>query len=222
MNPGDNWIFGLVGAGGFGREIMSAVESSLAISTGVDVQQRIYFVESNPRSSIVNGIRCISEENFFQVPAERRLFNVAISNSATRRAIAEGWIERGAEPVAIRAQTARVLSNNDVQEGAILCEFSTVTSNSRIGKFFQCNIYSYVAHDCVIGDYVTFAPNVHCNGNVVIGDHAYVGTGAIIRQGTREKPIVIGAGATVGMGAVVTRDVPPDATVIGNPARPLR
>lgn len=124
--------------------------------------------------------------------------------------------------MAIRAQTARVLSNNDVQEGAILCEFSTVTSNSRIGKFFQCNIYSYVAHDCVIGDYVTFAPNVHCNGNVVIGDHAYVGTGAIIRQGTREKPIVIGAGATVGMGAVVTRDVPPDATVIGNPARPLR
>ena len=78
-----------------------------------------------------------------------------------------------------------------------------------------------VYHDCVIGDFVTFAPSVHCNGNVHIHDHAYIGTGAILRQGTPDKPLTIGAGAIVGMGAVVTKDVPPGVTVIGNPARPL-
>ena len=82
------------------------------------------------------------------------------------------------------------------------------------------NIYAYIAHDCVIGDYVTFAPNVHCNGNVHVHDHAYIGTGAIIKQGTTSKPLVIGEGAVVGMGAVVTKDVPPFTTVIGNPAKP--
>ena len=74
----------------------------------------------------------------------------------------------------------------------------------------------------MIGDYVTFAPNVQCNGSVVIEDNVYVGTGAIIRQGTPTKPIVIGQGAIVGMGAVVTKSIPAFETVIGNPAQPMK
>ena len=73
----------------------------------------------------------------------------------------------------------------------------------------------------MIGDFVTFAPGVMCNGNVHIDDHAYIGTGAILKQGTPDKPLRIGRGAVVGMGAVVTKDVAPGETVIGNPARPM-
>ena len=94
-----------------------------------------------------------------------------------------------------------------------------LTSNLSIGKFFHCNIYSYVAHGCVVGDFVTLAPGVMLNGNVRVEDHAYIGTGAIIKQGTPQNPLVIGKGAVVGMGAVVTKDVEPYTTVIGNPAR---
>lgn len=74
----------------------------------------------------------------------------------------------------------------------------------------------------MIGNFVTFAPNVHCNGRVVIEDHAYIGTGAIIRHGSPDRPIVIGEGAVVGMGSVVTKSVAPYTTVFGNPAKPLR
>ena len=45
---------------------------------------------------------------------------------------------------------------------------------------------------------------------------ASIGSGAVILGG-----VTIGAGATVGAGAVVARDVPPGATVVGNPAREL-
>ena len=73
----------------------------------------------------------------------------------------------------------------------------------------------------MIGDFVTFAPGVQCNGNIVIEDHAYIGAGAVIKQGKPGQPLIIGRGAVVGMGAVVTKSVAAGATVVGNPARPL-
>ena len=118
-------------------------------------------------------------------------------------------------------RAASVVQMDDVQlgEGAVLSPFVTLTSNIRIGKHFHANLYSYVEHDCVIGDFVTFAPGVKCNGNVVIEDHAYIGAGTVIKQGKPGQPLVIGRGAVVGMGAVVTKSVQPGLTVVGNPAR---
>lgn len=52
---------------------------------------------------------------------------------------------------------------------------------------------------------------------VTIGEDVWIGGGAIILPGW-----CIGDGAIVGAGAVVTRDVPEGATVVGNPARPMR
>ena len=92
-----------------------------------------------------------------------------------------------------------------IAEGSALSPFVSITSNIKIGKCFHANLYSYVEHDCIIGDFVTFALGVKCNGNIHIHDHAYIGAGAMIKQGTPDQPLVIGEGAIVGMGAVVTK-----------------
>ncbi|MCD4661777.1 MAG: hypothetical protein K8S26_17700 [Agrobacterium sp.] len=96
-----------------------------------------------------------------------------------------------------------------------------MTTNTVIGSFFYANSFCYVAHDCKIGDFVTFAAGVRCNGNVWIGNGAYIGAGAVIRDGSPSNPLTIGDGAIVGMGAVVTKSVPAFETVVGNPARPI-
>ena len=50
-----------------------------------------------------------------------------------------------------------------------------------------------------------------------VGKGAAIGVGAILMPGVK-----VGDGALVGAGSVVTRDVPPGATVVGNPAREIR
>lgn len=146
---------------------------------------------------------------------------IAISNGKIRCKIYNNLKSKKLNFVNIIHDTSIVSQNANIKEGAILCPFVTITSNANIGINFQANIYSYVAHDCIIGDNVTFAPAVKCNGNVIIQDNVYIGTGTIIHQGKRDNPLIIGANSQIAAGSVITKSVPPNSTFFGNPAIPL-
>lgn len=213
-------LYGIVGAGGFGREVMPVALDMLTIAhsaTGIE----IVFVVEYGNLSPVNGHRVITISEYL-ASRQEKYFNIAIADYQARERLAKTLIAGGALPFSIKALNSVCMRSNEIGEGAILCPFSTITSNVKIGRFFHANIYSYVAHDCQIGDFVTFAPNVHCNGRVTIEDYAYIGAGAIIKQGTDARPITVGRGAVVGMGSVVTKSVAPFATIVGNPAVPLK
>lgn len=213
-------IYGIIGAGGFGREVMPVARQMIAnLNDSNSKEYELVFVVENLKERIVvNGHKVIDESDFFTMESSKKYFNIAIADYKARERISKKMIDSNIQPFTIMASNAVIFDNNNIGEGAILCPFTTITSNAKVGRFFHSNIYSYVAHDCVIGDFVTFAPSVHCNGKVVIEDYAYIGTGVVIKQGTNERPIIIGKGSVVGMGAVVTKSVPPFTTVIGNPA----
>jgi sugar O-acyltransferase (sialic acid O-acetyltransferase NeuD family) len=186
-----------------------------------DSPPKLFFVDTVSQGEEINGIPLISEKDFFEFNCTRRIFNVAIGDPNLRETVVCKCLKNGAKPQTLQSSNTIIYDNNKINEGAIICAYSMITSNAKIGKFFHSNIYSYVAHDCIIGDYVTFAPNVHCNGNVHIHDRAYIGTGAVLKQGSAGDPLIIGEGAVIGMGAVVTKNVEPFSTVIGNPAKPF-
>lgn len=72
---------------------------------------------------------------------------------------------------------------------------------------------AHVAHDCVVGDRVTFANNATLGGHVVIGDFVFMGGLSAVHQFTR-----IGRYSFVGGGGVVTKDIIPYGSVWGNHA----
>jgi len=212
-------IYAVCGVGGCGRGVMPLVRKQVQL---LDIPlDRLVFVDDDQRYQTINGHKVITFSQFTEVEASEHNIVIAIANGNIRKIKAERCIKDGIRPLSVTASNVVIMDDVQIGEGAILSPFVTLTSNIRIGQHFQANIYSYVEHDCIIGDFVTFAPAVKCNGNIVIEDHAYIGAGAVIKQGKLGKPLVIGAGAYVGMGAVVTKSVPSGTTVVGNPAKKL-
>lgn len=209
----------IVGAGGFGREVLAVLEEQVARTANLH-GTRLLFVDDAKVGQTINGVEVVTAASYAALEGERQ-FVVAISDSEAREREVARLSSGGATPFTVVAANAIVSGHVSLREGAIMSPFTIISPNAAIGRHFHCNYHSYVAHDCVIGDFVTFAPGVKCNGGVVIEDHAYIGTGAVIKQAMPGRPLVIGRGAVIGMGAVVTKSVPPGATVVGNPARPL-
>ena len=201
---------GLCGTGGFAREV-----APLGVAqAGAD---GVCHLVLEPGEEAVNGLPVVLQDD---APAETAI-SITIADAGQRRRVDAAMRATGRFFASVVAPTCVFRGPSQIGEGAILCDHVVITANVVIGRHFQANLYSYVAHDCVIGDFVTLAPRVCVNGNTVIEDDVYVGTGAVLKQGTQEKPLRIGRGAVIGMGAVVTKDVPAGAVVVGNPARVL-
>ena len=209
-------VYGVYGASGFGKEVMPLIRNK--IKDG----DYLCFIDDSPNTETLNGIDVLTYLDFLQLDFNNKYVSIAIADSSLRELISQRLKENNVSILDIKAENVMIYDKVSIGPGSILCAFTTLTSNIKIGKFFHANLYSYVAHDCLIGDFVTFAPGVKCNGNVVIEDHAYIGTGAIIKQGSAIRPLTIGEGAVVGMGAVVTKSVKAGDVVIGNPAKSIK
>ena len=214
-------VFAVYGASGCGRSLMPVAVDQLQRLDGQENSQIVFIDDALDEDANVNGYTAMNYAKFKSIDSDDKFVLIAIANSSIRQKIADKLVQDGISLWTVRGTTTLIMDAVSIAAGAALSPFVTIAANVTIGKCFHANLYSYVEHDCVIGDYVTFAPRVSCNGNIHIHDHAYIGTGTVIKQGTPDKPLVIGRGAIVGMGAVVTKDVPAGAVVIGNPARPL-
>lgn len=124
----------------------------------------------------------------------------------------------GAEPqnAAYKGEDTKLIigANNTIREGVTM---HLGTGNARgqtvVGDNGMFLAHSHVAHDCIVGNNVTFANNVMLAGHVVVGDYVIVGGGAGIHQFCN-----IGTRAFVGGMAAVEADVIPFGMVLGNRA----
>jgi len=207
-------LYGLVGASGFGSEVMPILESS--IDSQLKDEYQISFIDIDQSKKMFISKKVMSEEEFFNTNADIKYFNIAISNPKIRYEVYCRFSETNAKPISIFSNDVEKISNVSFAEGPIILPHVLFTTNISVGKFFHSNPKCSIAHDVKIGDFVTLAPGAIVNGNVFIDDFAYIGSRAVIKQG-----VTIGKGATIGMGAVVIRDVEPGTTVVGNPAKIL-
>jgi sugar O-acyltransferase (sialic acid O-acetyltransferase NeuD family) len=210
-------INAIYGAGGFAREVIPILNDQYPNDDNIFVVHKEYLTSEKS----INGYSVMSYEDFIDISSKEKSITVAISDALIRSRVSSVINQDGIRQSSIISNKSVIMDEVMISNGTIICPFVTLTSNIRIGQNFHANIYSYVAHDCIIGDNVTFAPSVKCNGNVIIEDNVYIGTGAIIKQGKSNNPIILGANSIISAGSFVTRNVQESTTVYGNPAKIL-
>lgn len=210
-------INAIYGTGGFAREVIPILNEQYPNDDNIFVVHKEYLTSEKS----INGYPVMSYEDFIDISSKEKSITVAISDALIRSRVSTVINQDGIRQSSIISNKSIIMDEVMISNGTIICPFVTITSNIRIGQNFHANIYSYVAHDCIIGDNVTFAPSVKCNGNVIIEDNVYIGTGAIIKQGKSNNPIILGANSIISAGSFVTRNVQESTTVYGNPAKIL-
>jgi sugar O-acyltransferase (sialic acid O-acetyltransferase NeuD family) len=107
--------------------------------------------------------------------------------------------------------------DNAIGAGTCLAPGVIVTAKTTVGRHCILNVKVSISHDCKIGDFVNINPGATVCGSVTVGDGVYIGTGATVKE-----RISIGAWSIIGAGAVVVRDIPPNVTAVGVPARVIK
>jgi len=206
----------IFGAGGMGREVRQIIERINARGRG---GRCVGFLVDEGFSvpSRVDGLPvAIGLEGLDMMPEVA--VTVAVGDPAARRRIIQRLQARFSNPfVSLVDPRATCDDGTIVGPGSCVAAGAVITSNVVIGDHVIVNVGATVSHDVCLSNFVTLAPGVHIAGGVTIEEGAELGIGCSVIP-----RIHIGAWATVGAGAVVTSDVPPNATVVGVPARVVR
>lgn len=190
----------LIGAGGFGQEVISMLPHcgySLGSLYDDDLQ----------KPNLAGSLQRIEKNS--------HPFLIAVGESKLRKKLFD---KLSANLIfATLLHSAALLQDQasiEVGEGSIITAGCILTTNIQLGRHNIVNLNCTVGHGVRTGDFCSLMPAVNLGGEVFLEEGVYIGTGATVLPG-----IKIGAWSTIGAGAVVTRDVAPGSKVKGIPAR---
>jgi sugar O-acyltransferase (sialic acid O-acetyltransferase NeuD family) len=204
----------IIGAGGFGREVLQWARDVPADRRDWELGG---FLDARPGALDGFGVNLpiVGDPTGYR-PGPGDCFLCALGDPDTKLRLTRGLKERGASFVTLVHPSARIPPGNRVGEGCIFCPNSGLTTNVTVGDFVTFNTYSGAGHDAVMGDGCTFSSHVDVHGSVKLGEGVFLGSHASVLSG-----IKVGDYAKIGAGAVVVRNVKARTSVFGNPARQI-
>lgn len=208
----------ILGASGFGRETIDVLEAVNRVEARF---QLLGVLDDGPSDINLERLRSrnvpyLGRLDDFDGASHGRTvrFVVAIGSPPVRERLARIAATLGLQPATLVHPTAVVGTECELGPGVVVCSGVLVSTNVRVGAHAHLNPGAVVGHDTVLGNYVSVNPRAVVSGDCIVEELALLGAGSVVLQGLR-----VGARAVVGAAACVVRDVPPDHTARGVPAR---
>lgn len=199
----------IVGAGGFGREILQyALDAGLVTS----VDEVGFLDDSMSALKSIAGVARPEGPVLDHVVRERAHYLIAIGEPRIRADIATRLM--GAQFATLIHPRAYVAPTAVINPGCLITPGAVVGPGARLATGVVVNVMASIGHDAEIGPQTVFSPYATCNGGARLGATVFLGTRATILPS-----VEVGEGAKVAAGAVVYRHVPAGAFVHGDPAR---
>lgn len=201
----------IVGASGFGREMVRYIEDINAVKPTWNlkgfIDDNLQALDDYPCDYKVLGT--IKDWN----PSENEEFVCALAFPDVKQKIVELLKDKGAKFATLIHPTAMLHSHCYVGEGTVITPYCVVSANAYVGNYVSL-LGSNVAHDASVDDFSTLSGKCALNGHVKVGKNVYMGCGVFVAPSKK-----IGDHATVGIGSVVISNVKAGTTVFGNPAK---
>lgn len=207
----------IYGAGGLARETLWMINSNDVLREKYNVTAFVVdyeFLEKAPRE--ISTIPVVGKDYFYNEGKEDKPgVIVAIGEPKSRRRCFEELESLGylSFPTIIHP-TCNIAPDIEVGTGSIIHSYCIVTVGVKIGKCVFVNGTSTIGHDVNVGDFVSIMPRCDISGHVNIGSCASIGAKSFVLERK-----TIGENSIMVPGSIVLRNVPPNVTVMGNPAK---
>ena len=188
---------------------MTQIHPTAIVDPGAQLGQGVEigpFCTVGPKVQLGDGVRLVSHvviDGATKVGAGTEIYPFAVLGGAPQHLAHKG------------EDTRLVIGERNIIREHATMHAGTVGGGgvTTVGSDSLYMVGAHVAHDCMVGDRVTFANGATLGGHVVIGDFVFMGGLCAVHQFTR-----IGRYSFVGGGGVVTKDVIPYGSVWGNHA----
>lgn len=204
----------IVGAGGFGREVLS-----WALQNPECGQKWVVKGFINDIADALDGygyeVPILSSIDDYE-PDPEDLLVCAIGEPAGKKKVCQKLLAKGGVFTNLIHPTAHQGLHVQMGQGIVICPWVGLSVDIVLGDFVTLNGRCIIGHDVVIDEWATIGPNSTVAGYAHIGIEATVGMNAAVLPHTK-----VGEKAVVGAGSVAGKRVKPGQTVFGIPAVPI-
>ena len=197
----------IVGAGGFGREVLHWAQDQV-IGGNCEYSKICFLDDDSAQAKNPTVSNCYIGTLSEYSPKQTDLFVIAVGNPRSRKAIADILKARGALFGKVIHPTAIISRSCSLASGLIICPNSLVSVDVQTGEHVHINANSTIGHDTKLGSFTTLSSHVDVMGSCVIQDEVFFGSGARVLP-----KCTVAAGSNIGAGTTVQRSIKKKSTL---------